>query len=97
MDREKQRILLIAIIAGSLVGSLLIVLYNQESGMRIRYYQTPRGILERALNRSADREYNETLLLHNTRLAIGLILMLVFIGGLGLYRTRNPGKPVELI
>ncbi len=97
MNREDQRIILIILIAASLIGAFVILVANQDSQRRINYYESPRGVLERALNRSADREYNETLMIHNTRLAIGLVLMIILIGSIGLFRDRIRNSAEEYI
>ncbi len=88
MNKEDHRTILIILIAVSLIGAFIILVANQDSQRRINYYESPRGVLERALNKSADREYNETLMIHNTRLAIGIVLMIILIGSIGLFRDN---------
>ena len=84
MNKEDHRTILIILIAVSLIGAFIILVANQDSQRRINYYESPRGVLERALNKSADREYNETLMIHNTRLAIGIVLMIILIGSINI-------------
>ncbi len=97
MNKEDLRTILIILIAVSLIGAFIILVANQDSQRRINYYESPRGVLERALNKSADREYNETLMIHNTRLAIGIVLMIILIGSIGLFRDNIKNSIEEYI
>ncbi len=97
MNKEDHRTILIILIAVSLIGAFIILVANQDSQRRINYYESPRGVLERALNKSADREYNETLMIHNTRLAIGIVLMIILIGSIGLFRDNIKNSIEEYI
>ncbi len=83
--RFQVKTLLLVLITGSLLGSLYMMILNRGSMTKILYYESPQGVLERALNDSAEKDYRDTVENHNTRFLIGLSLLLVAMASLGSY------------
>jgi hypothetical protein len=87
--RTDKRTLLLIIVILSILASIVIIIANLDTGRKLTYYRSPKGVLERALNRSAEKDYNDTLAIHNARFYVGLILLLIGLGGIGLYMRTS--------
>ncbi len=86
--RRSNNVLLYITIT-SLIVALAMYVLNIESGRKIAYYESPRGILDRILNKSLEADYNNILKTHYYRFIVGLISVILFLGSLGLYVSKH--------
>ncbi|OYT41108.1 MAG: hypothetical protein B6U89_00315 [Desulfurococcales archaeon ex4484_58] len=80
---------LLIIIGLSLFIALVSLIINISYSSKITYYESPRGLIERAYNESYEKEYWNLKNLTTTTYYTGLAGIIICIGGLGVYMNRR--------
>ena len=93
MESVTIAILAVAVIA--LAIALTTMLLNMPISQKIRYYETPRGILDRIFNESLDREYwvlkNTSSILN----VIGSASLIIAISGFAVFTKEYKQEDLE--
>ncbi len=84
MRNNKYKPLITAILVIGVIITVLSTIYNWRILPRIRYYESTTGIIERALNHSAEEEYESLLSCSNRLVLLGLIGLVIILGSIGL-------------
>lgn len=82
---ENYKIIILAVTIIALVLSIVIVYLNINLNRKIKYYETPKGVIERAWNNLKEKEYwilkNTSSLLN----IIGVTSFFISVAGIGTY------------
>ncbi len=89
LENNKYKPLITAILVIGLLITILSTVYNWRILPRIKYYKSTAGIIERALNNSAEEEYESLLSCSNRLVLLGLLGLIIILGSIGLL-TNNP-------
>ncbi len=89
LENNKYKPLITAILVIGLLITILSTVYNWRILPRIKYYESTTGIIERALNNSAEEEYESLLSCSNRLVLLGLLGLIIILGSIGLLTNRN--------
>jgi len=92
---EKYKVLALTIVVIALIISLATAYLNNNLKKRIEYYETPRGVVERAWNNSKEREYWLLKNISSFLNIIGLTCIVIVIAGMGLYINDIQAEDTE--
>ena len=89
LENNEYKPLITAILIIGLLITILSTIHNWRILPRIKYYESTAGIIERALNDSAEEEYKSLLSYSNRLVLLGLLGLIIILGSIGLL-TNNP-------
>ena len=98
LKNNEYKPLITAILIIGLLITILSTIYNWRILPRIKYYESTTGIIERALNNSAEKEYESLLSNSNKLVLLGLLGLIIILGSTGLLINKDAEhEPLMLI
>ncbi len=98
LKNNEYKPLITAILVIGLLITILSTIYNWRILPRIKYYESTAGIIERALNDSAEEEYESLLSCSNRLVLLGLLGLIIILSSIGLLINKDAEhEPLMLI
>ena len=89
LKNNEYKTLITAILDVGLLITILSTIHNWRILPKIKYYESTAGIIERALNNSAEKEYESLLSYSNKLVLLGLLGLIIILGSIGLLTNKD--------
>ncbi len=98
LKNNEYKPLITAILVIGLLITILSTIHNWRILPKIKYYESTAGIIERALNDSAEEEYESLLSCSNRLVLLGLLGLIIILSSIGLLINKDAEhEPLMLI
>lgn len=89
LKNNEYKTLITAILVVGLLITILSTIHNWRILPKIKYYESTAGIIERALNNSAEKEYESLLSYSNKLVLLGLLGLIIILSSIGLLTNKD--------
>ncbi|RLG88937.1 MAG: hypothetical protein DRO16_04635 [Thermoprotei archaeon] len=98
LKNNEYKTLITAILVVGLLITILSTIHNWRILPKIKYYESTAGIIKRALNNSAEEEYESLLSYSNKLVLLGLLGLIIILSSIGLLINKDAEhEPLMLI